>query len=121
MSRPKNKTVEKQIIAVISENINDFRSEIIKLFGDYSFDRRSNGRRVITDKATYFCITKAIHLCGVSFHDAITTENAYRNEEIPQIIYNIKPTFYYPLGEGKAAELTELFNKLESDNKFKNK
>jgi hypothetical protein len=104
-------------IGVIAETTEDFQNYVDSLVGD-NYNRKTSryGKYTNTDKFTYHCISKAIHLCGITVKDVLITENAYKNKEINKIIEIIKPTMY-PLSPEKAKEIKENFETLINKHK----
>jgi hypothetical protein len=103
---------EKITIGVIAETTEDFQNYVDSLVGDnFNIKTSRYGKFINTDKFTYHCISKAMHLCGITVRDIFITENAYKNKEINKIIEIIKPAIF-PLSSEKTKEINEKFETL---------
>ncbi len=106
MSRP--------VIGVLAESYEDFRAYIEPLIDKSEKIERDTLKIYCTENIWYHAVTNPFSLCGITFDDVLVTKNAYKAKRIPDTIFVLIANLrHLPLK--RILELTEIFEKLETD------
>jgi len=106
--------MSRQVIGIIAESYEDFRKHIDPLIDRTVKPEKDTVKIYCTKDIWYHAITSPLSLCGITVDDVLVTENAYKVKRIPDTLFVLKANLrHLPLK--RILELTEIFEKLETD------
>jgi len=88
--------MQKKVIGVVSYDEDDFKSQVeFIVVYDYLIVKHSK-RMLETEDTAYYCISKSIDVCSMSFDTILFTQKAIFNKEIERIVNVVRPCIIFP-------------------------